>query len=275
MKILNIFGVIVALMLLASCGSYNKILKSADTDFKYEAAKQYFFHDKHGNASLLLSEIMPGLKGTEKGDEATFITAMTQFQSKDYITANDYFKKYCNNYPAGYHHDEARFYAAVSLYMDTPQTELDQTNTYQAITELQSYAEMNPESHYTPKVRDMIFELQDKLVLKEYLAAKLYFNLGGYIGNSTMGGNNYEACIVTAENAIKDYPYSTLKEDFSILILKSKYNLATQSIKDKMKERLENTIDEYYGFVNEYPDSKYMKEAKSIFEKAQQTYKNL
>ena len=90
-----------------------------------------------------------------------------------------------------------------------------------------------------------------------------------------MGGNNYEACIVTAENAIKDYPYSKMKEDFSMLILKSKYHLAQQSVKEKMKERLENTIDEYYGFLNEYPSSKYLDEAKHIFEKAQEKFKSL
>ena len=90
-----------------------------------------------------------------------------------------------------------------------------------------------------------------------------------------MGGNNYEACIITCENAIKDFPYTFKKEEFSILILRSKFHLAQQSILSKMKERLENTIDEYYGFVNEYPSSKYMKEAKAIFTKAQNKYKSL
>ena len=83
-----------------------------------------------------------------------------------------------------------------------------------------------------------------------------------------MGGNNYEACIKTAEAAIKDYPYSVRKEDFSILILRSKFHLAVGSVKEKMKERYSETVDEYYGFVNEYPESKYMDEAKRIYEKA-------
>ncbi len=268
-----IFGCI--LLFLSSCSSFNKIMKTPDTDFKYEAAKQFFFMNKNSNAAFLLDQIMPGLKGTEKGDEATFLVGMTQYQSKDYSLANDYLKKYLTNYPAGYFTDVARFYSAKALYMSTPQMELDQTGTYQAITELQNYIEYDPTAHFASTARDMIYELQDKLVAKEYNAAKLYYNLGGYIGNSTMGGNNYEACIVTAENAIKDYPYSALKEDFSILILKSKYHLALQSVKEKMKERLENTIDEYYGFLNGYPTSKYMDEAKRIFEKAQDKYKSL
>ena len=38
-----------------------------------------------------------------------------------------------------------------------------------------------------------MFELQDKMILKAYLSAKLYYNLGAYFGNCTSGGNNYEA----------------------------------------------------------------------------------
>ena len=140
---------------------------------------------------------------------------------------------------------------------------------------MQSFLEISPDSKYAPQAKDLVFEMQDKLVEKQYQAAKLYYTLGGYIGNCAMGGNNYEACIITCENAIKDFPYTSKKEEFSILILRSKFHLAQQSILSKMKERLENTIDEYYGFVNEYPSSKYMKEAKAIFTKAQNKYKSL
>ena len=269
------FLLVWACILCMSCNSFNKVIKSPDSDFKYETMKQYFFEGKHTNAAMLLEETMPALKGTEKGDEAAFFQAMNIVHSKDYATANSYFKRYFATYPTGIHVDDARFYAAYSLYMSMPQTELDQTGTVTAISEMQSFLEISPDSKYAPQAKDLVFEMQDKLVEKQYQAAKLYYTLGGYIGNCTMGGNNYEACIITCENAIKDFPYTSKKEEFSILILRSKFHLAQQSILSKMKERLENTIDEYYGFVNEYPSSKYMKEAKAIFTKAQNKYKSL
>ena len=58
-------------------------------------------------------------------------------------------------------------------------------------------------------------------------------DLGSYFGNCTSGGNNYEACIVTAENALNDYPYSDMREKFAILVMKSKYELANMSIEAK------------------------------------------
>ena len=53
----------IMLLLMTSCSSFNKIMKSPDTDFKYEVAKQYFFQNKNSNTSFLLDQIMPGLKG--------------------------------------------------------------------------------------------------------------------------------------------------------------------------------------------------------------------
>ena len=82
-------------------------------------------------------------------------------------------------------------------------------------------------------------------------------------------GNNYQSCVITAQNALKDYPYTNLREDLSILILRAKYELAVYSVDEKKPERYRETIDEYYAFKNEFPESKYIKEAERIFSKSQ------
>ena len=80
------------------------------------------------------------------------------------------------------------------------------------------------------------------------------------------------ACIVTAENAIKDYPYSKRREDFAFLILKAKFDYAKNSITARQAERYDNAIDEYYGFQSEYPESRYMEEANAYFAKVPKAY---
>ncbi len=84
---------------------------------------------------------------------------------------------------------------------------------------------------------------------------------------TSSGCSNYEACIVTAQNALKDYPYASTerKEELSILILRSRYHLARQSVVERRLERFRDTIDEYYAFQNEFPESQYMKEANNIY----------
>ena len=116
--------------------------------------------------------------------------------------------------------------------------------------------------------QNAIFEMQDKLTLKELQNAQLYYNLGNYMGN------NYLAAIITAQNALKNYPYSKYREDFELLILKSKYQEARQSVDEKRNERYRDVIDEYYSFENNFPESKNLHEAKNIYEIARRHVKD-
>ena len=107
----------------------------------------------------------------------------------------------------------------------------------------------------------MLFELQDKLAYKEFLAARLYFNLGLYLGN------NYESCIITAQNALKDYPYTKHKEEITFLILRAKAEQADLSVPERLQERLREVIDAYYAYLNDFPQGEHLKQAQRIFER--------
>ena len=98
--------------------------------------------------------------------------------------------------------------------------------------------------------------------------------LGTYFGNCTSGGNNYEACVVTARNAINEYPYAKQREQLSALVVMAKYKLAEQSVESKKDERFRETIDEFYGFKNEFPESKYMKELEKIRKDSEKKVRN-
>lgn len=254
------------LLALSSCNDYNRVLKTQDYSYKYEVAKQYYAEGQYNRASLLLQDVLSVLKGTDQGEESLYLSGLCNMKAHNYSAASTVFRKYYETYPRGEYVEEARFNCGRSLYAITPEPRLDQTDTFQAVTEFQNFIETFPGSKYRAQAQDLIFKLQDKLVEKEYLSAKLYYDLGTYIGNGTNG--NYGACIVTAENAIKDYPYTSRREDFSILILRAKFKLARFSVESKKAERYHNAIDEYYGFVTEYPESKYMSEAKQMFAKA-------
>lgn len=263
----SILLILVALFILSSCGEYNKILKSTDYEYKYEAAKSYYAKGKYAKAAVLLEELITILKGTDKAQESLFMLAMTYYSQEDYVTSSHYFITYYNTYPRGEYAESARFRAGEALYLDSPEPRLDQTGTFKAIQELQLFMEYFPESRYKEDAQKMIFALQDKLVEKDYLAAKLYYDLGNYMGN------NYLSCVITAQNALKDYPYTHLREDLSVLVLKAKYEMAVESIEEKREERFRDTIDEYYAFMNEFPESKYSKDAERIFKESKKIIK--
>lgn len=253
---------------LASCGDYNSVMKTADYEYKYEAAKSYYSDGSYRKAAEAFRDVLAILKGTQYGDECLFMLGMSNYRYRDYESASDFFKRYYQSYPKGKYVELSRYYCAMSNYNSVSDTRLDQSSTMEALTEFSNFLEYYPETTLKSQTQEMIFNLQDKLVEKEYLSAKMYFDLGTYLGNMTSSGcSNYEACIVTAQNALKDYPYAApeRKEELSILILRSRYHLARQSVVERRLERFRDTIDEYYAFQNEFPESQYMKEAKSIF----------
>ena len=272
--------IIIALVsgsVLTSCGEYNKVLKSTDYEYKYEAAKSYFGKGQNTKAAAILEELITILKGTDKAEESLYMLGMTYYNQGDFITASHYFSTYYNTYPRGTYTEQARFYSGKALFLDTPEPRLDQSSTYKAIQELQMFMEYFPASNRHQEAQQMIFDLQDKLVMKDYMAARLYYDLGSYTGNSSYSttGNNYLACIVTAQNALKDYPYTKMREDISILLLRAKYDMAKESVEEKKEERMRDAIDEYYAFKNEFPESKYIKEVENIYKDAKKYVKEI
>ena len=266
---------------LTSCGEYNKVLKSTDYVYQYEAAKSYFGEGKYNKAATLLESLTNILKGTKDAEESLYMLAMCYYNQEDYVTASHYFTTYYNTYPRGVFTELARFHSGKALFLDTPEARLDQSSTYSAIQELQMFMEYFPGSKRKTDAQIMIFSLQDKLVEKEFLTAKLYYDLGTYTGNASytadmrVNGNNYLACITTAQNALKDYPYTTMREEISMLLLRAKYKLGSESVLEKKEERMREAIDEYYAFKNEFPESKHMKEVESIYKNASKYVKEL
>ncbi len=61
---------------------------------------------------------------------------------------------------------------------------------------------------------------------------------------------------------------------FSILIMKSKYELAQMSVESKKLQRYQDAEDECYGFINEYPNSKERKTAEDYIKKCKQITKD-
>ena len=64
---------------------------------------------------------------------------------KIYTSAGSYFKTYYSHYPKGQYAELARYYAGYGYYLDSPDPQLDQTDTYKAIEELQSFLDYFPE----------------------------------------------------------------------------------------------------------------------------------
>lgn len=255
---------------LGSCAKWTALQNTRDYEYKYEAAKSLYAEGKYGQASMYFAEVLAVMKGTANAEESLYLAGMSNFRNKDYDAASQYFRKYYQVYPKGLYVEYARYYCGLSLYNMTPDPRLDQQSTFEAIKEFQEFLDYYPYTSIKESTQEMIYSLQDKLVEKEYLSAKLYYDLGTYTMNCAYGGSNYEACVVTAQNALNDFPFAKpeRREELSIMVLRAKFLLAEQSVDVKRVSRYRDCIDEYYSFVNDFPESRYVKEAEKIMNKS-------
>ncbi len=112
-----------------------------------------------------------------------------------------------------------------------------------------------PTSTRTDDCKARILELQEKLVEKSYLSARLYYDL-----------KEYRAATISLANSLKEYPDTKYREELMFLKLDALYLFAVNSVPEKMVERYQTTLDEYYSFIEEYPQTRFSKEVNRIFE---------
>lgn len=252
------FLVVLSGLLNSGCSNYQKLLKSQDYDQWYIEGVKYYEKEDYTRAATLLSQLVNIYRGTDKAEEVNYIYANCLYGLHDDVLSGHYYREYVKNFPASEKAEECQFMSAYTYYNLSPKPRLDQTATEQAIQEFQLFINMYPNSPRVEEATRLMDELRDKLVYKSYLSAKLYYDLGDYLGN------NYKSAVIAAQNSLKDFPDTKYREELSFLILESKYIQAVKSVEEKKEERIRDTIDEYYTFVNEFPEGKYKKRADRI-----------
>jgi outer membrane protein assembly factor BamD len=251
---------LVLIVLFAACGKYQKLLKSTDYELKYQKAMEYYQAEDYVRASTLLQELIGIYRGTDRSEEAHFAYANCLYGMKDYILAGHYYQMFVQNYPTSAKGEECQFMTAYCDYKLSHNPRLDQSETYKSIDGFQLFISLYPRSPRVTEASKLMDELRDKLVYKSYLNARLYFNLGDYLGN------NYQSAIISARNSLNEFPDTKYREELSFLILEARYIEAINSIEEKKEDRLRQTVDEYFSFINEFPKSEYLRKANKIHE---------
>lgn len=243
------------IILLAGCSGYEKALKSTDYKLKYKEAFRFYEKGEYSRASALFDQISSVYRGSVQADTVYFYQAMSYYKQNDFLLAGHYFHTFSNTYGASTFAEEADFLRAYCFYLSSPRPSLDQTPTIESIQSFQLFLIKYPDSKRKNKAIEYITELRNKLVEKSYMSAKLYFDL-----------EDYKASIVALNNSLVQFPESKYREDIMYMLVKSSYKLAYNSVSSKQISRYQDAVDEYYSFMAEFPESKYLKEVKKYFE---------
>ena len=142
-----------------------------------------------------------------------------------------------------------------SLYADSPETNLDQTSTLEALDALQNFLNKYPRSEFSKDTDKLILELQNKLEKKGIDNAYHYYKL-----------RLYQAAIVAFENFKYEFPDSRYNEDALFYKIMAQYDLAEKSITSKQTERYIDVKNSYEEFVDKYPESEFLRQAEKIYQ---------
>jgi outer membrane protein assembly factor BamD len=165
-----------------------------------------------------------------------------------YSLASFYFKRFYETFPRSKSAEEANYMYAYALFQDSPETNLDQTNTILAIASMQNFINSYPQSTRSDECTKIIKDLRAKLEVKAYEQAKLYYKT-----------SNYKAAIVAFTNFQKDFSDSDYIEEISYRKIETSYNYAKQSVPSKQGVRYTDVVNFYQEFIEKYPQSKYVK----------------
>lgn len=257
-----IIPIILLLAIVSSC-KYEKLLKSRDYKLKYQKALEYYAEEDYMRAEGLFEQLKPILKGTKQADTVFYYAAYCSYHQGSYLLASHYFDEFRRTFGNSKFAEEAEFMNAYCTYKLSPRPSLDQEYSYRAISSFGLYMSRYPNSERTDECIKYIQELRNKLVKKSYQSAKLYYDLA-----------DYKAAIVALNNSLDEFPETEYREEIMFLILKAKFLLAENSVPNKRVERYQSTVDEYYSFVGEFPESEYNREAISMYDNSQHILKN-
>ena len=250
-------SVYISIVLLAviavSCGKFNKLVKSTDLNKKYDAAEAYYLKGDYYHAQQLFDELLTYYRGTAKGEKVYYYYSYCFYGMNDYTSAAYYFKTFAATYPHSKYARETLYLSAYCTYLDSPDYTLEQSNTNSAIKELQLYVNIYPKSDSVKLCNKLIDDLRNKLETKEFEVSKLYFKL-----------EEYKAAIVSFRNTLKDFPNTQFKEECLYYIMRSNYLYASNSIESKKKDRYQSAVDAYGALMEEFPQTKFLKEAENI-----------
>ncbi len=248
-------AIIILALAATSCGDYEKLLKSSDFELKKQKVFDYYDDGKYNKSIELLAQILPRYRATDDAEQLNWINAQAYFRIRDYMMAGTYYQTFADTYPGSNNAEEASYLAALCDYYESPRPELDQTNTRKAIESFTIFMQRYPSSTRTDDCKARVLELQEKLVEKSYLSAKLYYDL-----------KQYRAATVSLANSLKEYPDTKYREELMYLKLDALFLYAQNSVPSKQVERYQTALDEYYSFIEEFPASRYSKEVKKIFD---------
>ena len=231
-------------------------MKHPNVYYKYQTAMKWYAKGKYVQAIPIIEDLISHYKGTDTAENLYYMLAEGYYKNEEYLISAYHFKNYSDLYANKSRAEDALFYSALCYYHESPRFSLDQTETYNAITNLQIFINQYPNSKRLDTCNFYMSQLRRKLEIKAFEAAKLYYR--------TM---NYKAATVSLRLVLKEFPDIAEREEIAYMAMLSNYYFADKSIYSKQPERYLLANEGATLFEAEYGQSEKLKNVPLLYEK--------
>ena len=95
-KLVSLFLLVV---LVTSCGEYQKALKTEDVAVKFEMATKLYDTGKYNDAIRLIEQIAPAYRGKPQAEKLFYMFSQSYYKTKQYYLAAYQFESFVSGYP--------------------------------------------------------------------------------------------------------------------------------------------------------------------------------
>jgi outer membrane protein assembly factor BamD len=192
MSIYHIFVLIATTFYLGACASTPEKLQGAD--YYFDEGQKALEKKRCIEASEHFQRLVSNFPGSQHVTEAQYNLAESFYCGHDYVNAAFEYQRLIDIYPASQWADQAQFKIGESYYNQARRAELDQKETFEALTAFRNFIEDNPSSPLVATARERIVECRNRLAKKLFKSAYLYQRQG-----------YPEAALISFQDVLRDY----------------------------------------------------------------------
>ena len=204
--------VVLAGVTAASCSGYSKVLKSNDSNLKYQTAIEYTDKGKYNKALTLFQDVAHVYAQSARADTLAYYTGLCYYKSGDFVSSAELFDGFRRRFGRSPFLEDAEYMYAKGFYFSSPKPEYDQTATHQALQAITEYLDRYPNSVKKDQLIENMIELRQKLYDKAFMNAKVRQR---YLDTQ----NAYY-------NFVDQYPDSKYKKEVDKMLEEAKKHLA-------------------------------------------------
>jgi outer membrane protein assembly factor BamD len=192
---LALSALMIVMMFLVSCGGAYTAKRIPDADAKIRLANELFDNGKFGQAAVEYKDFLADFAGDERGDLAQYRLAECFRLDEDYPLAAIEYRILINDYGYSEYIDDAFYLEGLSFFMQHPRSEREQSKSFEALTRINRFLEIFPDSPRKAEAKRTREDIYDILGEKDFKNARVYYS-----------GKNYNAALLYFDKVVKDYP---------------------------------------------------------------------